>query len=181
MTFYSRLLVFVAAGLLAISPVRAQSDNGGVVPQSDVSGNLTQSDVVFFQTDEARIKMNDVASSLAEALRRGTLGSSVIDGNQQFIVPPTVTALLMGSSVEAVQPFADELTARGLSASEATTLANAAAGLLDGGTVSPPQFLQAVDAFNGAVNGAPAGFLADPPHEFVVVRGVLMALLDGTV
>ena len=47
------------------------------------------------------------------------------------------------------------------------------------GTVTPDQFLSAIQAFNTAVDVAPAGFLSQPPQEFIVVRAVLLALLEG--
>jgi len=190
MTLRVPLFVVAAIGLLAMGavPGYAQNSSGysdGTGATSDMSGTITQSDFYLFQSDEARIRMSDVASSLTQALRTGTLGSSVVRGRQTVSVPPAVSTLLMASSdsevAEAQQSFVDAMTARGLSKDNATALAEATAGLLDGQTVSGRQFLDAIEAFNTIVNTAPAGFLARPPHELVVVRAVLMALLEGAV
>jgi hypothetical protein len=187
MSLRFRIVVLAAVGLLAIGPAYAQvqtqaSDVSG--PSSDVSGNLTQSDVYLFQTDESRIRMADAAAALIQALQRGTLGESVVSGGTPMPISPEVAGLFLASSrtdVRAASPsVVTALTDQGLPRAEAVALARAAAGLLKDETVSPAQFLEAVEAFNAAVGVAPAGFLAQPPSEFVVVRAVLMALLDAT-
>lgn len=184
MTIRNRVFALVVAGLLAVGPVYAQQAQGTDIAgaASDVSGNLTQSDVYLFQTDEARIRMNDVAASLTLALQRGALGESVV-GGRAVSVSPAIADLFMADTErdvrEATQSFADALTARGLSRPDARTLADGVGGLLEGGTVTPDQFLSAIQAFNAAVDVAPAGFLAQPPQEFIVVRAVLLALLEG--
>jgi hypothetical protein len=183
MTLRNRFGLLVVAGLLTFGPAHAQSDNSGAYPQSDVSGNLTQSDLAFFQSDEARIRMNDVATTLAEALQEGTLGASVVSGSQPLSVSPAVSDLFLASSrrdkAAATHAVANALTAQGLPQAPATRLANAVAGLLNDGTASPAQTLDALDAFNAAVDAAPAPFLVQPPSEFLVVRSVLTALMEG--
>ena len=184
MTIRNRVFALVVAGLLAVGPVYAQQAQGTDIAgaASDVSGNLTQSDIYLFQTDEARIRMNDVAASLTQALQRGTLDESVA-GSQAMSVSPAVAELFMADSKRdvrrATQAFVEAMTAQGLSRSDASTLADGVVGLLESGTVTPEQFLGAIQAFNAAVDVAPAGFLAQPPQEFIVVRSVLMALLEG--
>lgn len=185
MRFRDRLLVIVAVGLLAVSPVLAQkspnSDGSGALPMSDASGGITQSDLVYFQSDDAQVRLNDVAESLAQALRSGTLGASVAEGGQSLSVPPAVATLVASAPEEDAvrsRPFVDGLRAQGLPRTEASALAESVAGLLEGGTVAPDQLLQALTAFNEAVDAAPPGFLAQPPHEFLVVRAVLTTLLQ---
>jgi hypothetical protein len=189
MNTLSRLLILLAGVcLLAVGPAQAQTDNGGNTPAtvSDQSGaSVTNSDAVFFQSDEAQIRMNDVASSLTQALQRGRLGPSVVGRNQSVTVPSAVSELFFASSREDVaattQQFLDVLTAKDLPKKEAKALARSVAGLLDGSTVSISQFRGALEAYNAAVNTAPVGFLVQPPHEFIVVRAVLTALLEGAV
>lgn len=184
MTIRTLLLALAVTGLLTVAPVHAQQAQGTDITgvASDVSGNLTQSDIYLFQTDEARIRMNDVAASLTQALQRGTLDESVV-GSPAMSVSPDVANLFTADSKRDVrqttQAFVEAMTARGLSRADATTLADGVVGLLEGGTVTPDQFLGAIQAFNAAVDVAPGGFLAQPPQEFVVVRAVLMALLEG--
>lgn len=178
------MFVMAAVGLLAIGPAHAQQAQGTDVTgsSSDVSGNLTQSDAYLFQTDEARVRMSDVAASLTEALRSGTLGESVVGGSPLSVSPEMTQLFVAGSRSDAKaasKPFVDALMIRGLSQTDATVLAQGVAGLLEGGTVTPDRFLNAIAAFNAAVDEAPVGFLAEPPHEFVVVRAVLKALLEG--
>jgi hypothetical protein len=184
----SSIFVVMAVGTLALVPSPLHAQNGysdGTGSTSDMSGVLTQSDSYLFQSDEARIRMSDVASSLTQALQTGTLDASVVGVGQTVPVPSSVRTLLMASpetSVAAAQrSFVDVLTTRGLPEREANRLAETTAGLLDGGTASPTSFLEAVEAYNAAVNAAPAGLLARPPHELVVVRAVLTALLEGAV
>jgi len=177
------IFALTVVGLLAVGPVHAQQTSGSDVTgsSSDVSGNLTQSDIYLFQTDEARIRMSDVAASLTLALRGGTLDESVV--GQPLAVSPAMADLFLAASKTekraATTPFADALTAQGLPRSDAALLASSIAGLLEGGTITPDRFLAAVEAVNAAVDVAPAGFLAQPPHDFIVARSVLMALLEG--
>lgn len=186
MRFRDRLLVIVAVGLLVVGPVLAQkspnSDGSGALPMSDASGGLTQSDLVYFQSDDAQVRLNDVAESLAQALRSGTLGASVVEGRQSMSVPPAVADVIAPASDQEAerrsQSFGIDLRAQGLPQAEATVLAEAVAGLLEGGTVVPDQLVRALTAFNEAVDAAPPGFLAQPPHEFLVVRAVLSTLLQ---
>ena len=184
MTIRTLLFALAVTGLLTIGPVYAQQAQGTDITgaASDVSGNLTQSDIYLFQTDEARIRMNDVAVSLTQALQSGTLGESVV-GSPAMPVSPEVANLFTADSKrdvrEATEAVVGALTDQGLSQSDANTLAKDIGGLLEGGTVTPEQFLSAIQAFNTAVDVAPADFLAQPPQEFIVVRAVLMALLEG--
>lgn len=184
MTLRDRVLAWLAVGLLAIGPAYAQQAQGTDVTgtSSDVSGNLTQSDSYLFQTDESRIRMNDVAASLTEALRGGRLDQSVA-GGQPMTVAPQVADLLLAPTREArraaAQQFVDALIKSGLPRADARLLADGVGGLLENGTVSPSAFLSAVEAFNKAVNRAPARFLAQPPQEFTVTRAILKALLEG--
>jgi len=180
---------FLLAGLcfLMVVPAQAQrvqgSDVSGNVPLSDQSGVAVNSDAVFFQSDEAKIRMQDAASSLAQALQSGQLGSSVLGGNQSTTVSLIAIDLFSSSSRKTVtaakQAFIAEMTAGGLSNENAKSLANAIAGFLDGGTITSSQFQTALNAYNAAVDAAPAGFLAQPPHEFIVVRAVLTTLLES--
>ena len=185
MTIRNRVFAALAVvGLLMVGPTYAQQAQGTDISgaASDVSGNLTQSDIYLFQTDEARIRMNDVAASLTQALERGMLGESVV-GSRPLSVSSEVADLFMAGSERdarrATQAFVEALTARGLSQPDARTLAEGIGGLLEDGTVTPDQFLSAIQAFNTAVDVAPAGFLSQPPQEFIVVRAVLLALLEG--
>lgn len=180
------LLLFVVS-LVAAGPAAAQSqqsDGAGAVPLSDGSGALVQSDQAFVQSDEVQIRMNDIASTLADALQDGTLGPSVTQTSQSVAVSRPLSDLLLAPSRDArraaEQAFADLLTAMDVPAAEATALVEATAGLLKGGSVQVDQFGPALIAFNAVVNVAPPSFLATPPAEFVAVRAVLMALLDGT-
>ena len=184
MTLRDRVLVWGVASFLAIGPVHAQQAQGTDVTgsSSDVSGTLTQSDAYLFQTDESRIRMADVAASLTEALRSGRLDESVVDGQPRTVSPEIVNLFLADSEADqraAVQHFTDVLRTKGLPRGEARTLAERTAGLLADDTTSPDAFLAAINAFNGAVAAAPAGFLVQPPAEFTVVRAVLLALLEG--
>lgn len=184
MTLRDRVIAWMAVGLLAIGPAHAQQAQGTDVTgsASDVSGTLTQSDAYLFQSDESRIRMNDIAASLSEALREGRLGGSVAAG-PPMSVSSELAALFVADArpdADAAQMLVDALTERGLTAPEARALAESVAGLLNDGTTSPEAFLAAVEAFNAAVDVAPADFLVYPPHEILVVRAVLMALLDGT-
>lgn len=161
-----------------------QSDGAGVVPLSDGSGALVQSDQAFVQSDDVRIRMNDIASTLAEALQDGVLGTSVTQTPQSVAVSRSLADLLLAPSRKArraaEQDLAGLLTAMDVPAAEANALAEATAGLLAGGTVQIDQFGPALIAFNAVVDAAPPAFLVQPPAEFVVVRAVLMSLLDGT-
>jgi hypothetical protein len=184
MTLRDRVIAWAAVGLLVIGPAHAQQAQGTDVTgtSSDVSGTLTQSDAYLFQTDESRIRMNDVAASLSDALRSGRLDESVAGSRPMTVSAPTAALILSGSKAEktaAAQQFAEVLTERGLAPADARLLAEKVAGLLDEGTVTPDAFLAAVEAFNAAVDVAPPGFLTQPPQEFIVVRAVLMALLEG--
>jgi hypothetical protein len=179
------LLLFVVS-LVAAGPVAAQSqqsDGAGAVPLSDGSGALVQSDQAFVQSDEVQIRMNDIASTLADALREGTLGSSVTQVPQPVAVSRAVTNLLLAPSRDArrtaEQAFADLLTAMDVPAAQANALAATTSGLLKDGSVQIDQVGPALTAFNAVVDAAPPSFLAAPPAEFVAVRVVLMALLDG--
>lgn len=190
MHFRDRLLmvlfVMVAVGLCAGVPVLGQdaqnSDSGGALPMSDASGGLTQSDLAYFQSDDAQVRLDDVAESLAQALRSGTLGASVVEGRQSMSVPPAVADVIAPASDQEAerrsQSFGNDLRAQGLPQAEATVLAEAVSGLLEGGSVDSDQLVRALTAFNEAVDAAPPGFLAQPPHEFLVVRAVLSALLQ---
>jgi len=180
------LLLFVVSLVVAV-PVAAQSqqsDGAGAVPLSDGSGALVQSDQALVQSDEVQIRMNDIASALADALQEGTLGTSVTQTSQSVAVSRSLADLVLAPSRDArraaEQAFADVMTERGVPAAEAHDLVTATAGLLKGGAVQIDQFGPALSAFNAVVDVAPPSFLAQPPTEFVAVRAVLMALLDGT-
>lgn len=179
MTLLFRCSLLLAMGLW-VGPVWAQnSDAGGSLPQSDVSGTLTQSDVGFFQSDEARIRMADIASALTAALREGTLGPSITGTARSLAVPDLARDLLLTSSHAETSAFVDLLVAEGIPAADATVLARSVSGLLEGNSLSPTAVRTALHAFNRVVDRAPASFLADPPQEVVVVRLVLVTLLAG--
>jgi hypothetical protein len=177
--------VLVSLLLAGSGPAYAQSDVTGPVPASDVSGTLTQGDLVVFQSDEARIRMADVAAPLAQALRGGALPAEITGSEQPVAVPAGVADLLLASSRREgradAQKLTDALTAQGVPSAPAAALARATRGLLAADQVAPKQFVAALHAFNAVVDGAPAPMLARPPQEFVVVRTVLMALLPGSV
>lgn len=188
MGFYSRVLVPALLFLLATGPALAQrtagaSDVSGALPMSDASGALSQSNQMVFQSDEARIRMADVASILAQALREGSLGAS-LTGKEPMAVPDGTAPLLLASSSaerrQAVQQMTETMTTHGLPKESASAFVDAVAGILEGETVSSEQFLSALRTFNAAVDAAPASFLARPPQEFVVARTVLTILLDAT-
>lgn len=186
MTLRSRFLGLAVCFLLLAGPAAAQSqsDVAGAVPMSDVSGTRAQSDPMVFQSDEARIRLADVAAALGRALRTGTLPASVSGTGQPAAVPGGVADLFLAASRAerraAARQVAETLTAGGLPAAEATALARATAGLLEDGGIRVERFLPALRAFNAVVDAAPAPALARPPAEFVVVRAVLTTLLDGT-
>jgi hypothetical protein len=128
--------------------------------------------------------MADIASSLSQALRDGAIGSGLV-GQQPVVVPSSAADLLLASSRTAkrssARQFRGVLTAEGISAPVAAALAESTAGLIqEGRTVDVNQFMEALGAFNAVVDEAPAPFLLNPPQEFVVIRTVLTALLDGT-
>lgn len=175
--------VFIAVATvgLVVSPVQAQqgSDVTGAVPQSDVSGALTQGDVSAAQSDAVQSRMSSAAEVLVQSMQEGTLE---VDGNEQhFSVPSVVAALLTtgdGESVEQTQHRVVRLlTVEGLPDAEAERLVQATSGLLTERDVAPDQFQRALQAFNAAVDAAPASFLDQPPQEFVVVHAVLSTLL----
>lgn len=187
MDIFLRLLFLAGVCLLMVGPAQAQrgSDVSGNVPLSDQSGVAVNSDGVFFQSDEAKVRLNDVAASLIQALQSGQIGSSVMGESRSMTVSPMVIDLFSATSqknvVATTKAFTDEMTANGLSKNEAKTLAETVAGLLNGGTVTPSQFRDALVAYNAAVDAAPADVLVQPPHDFIVVRSVLMTLLEGAV
>lgn len=187
MTLRSYFLGLAVCSLLLAGPARAQSqsDVAGAVPMSDVSGTLTQSDLMVIQSDEVRIRLADIAASLGRALRAGTLPATVVGTGQPTAVPSGVADLLLAASRAerraAARPFTETLTAQGVPAVQATALARATAGLLEDGEIAAERFLPALHAFNAVVDAAPAPVLAHPSPEFVVVRAVLTTLLDGTV
>ena len=189
MRLFSRVFLSAVATLLLIAPAQAQrsgqsSDVAGVMPQSDGSGALTQSDLIVFQSDESRIRLNDIAGRLSTALQEGRLGRSVATVDAPLMVPSTLTDLFLGSSHGSAKPAARDvvriLVARGLSSGDATRLGRAVAGLLHDGTVDPKQVHDALRAYNQTVERAPAPFLGNPPTEFLVVRAVLTSLLHGS-
>jgi len=184
-TWFRYIVVAVLFSLLSV-PAWAQSvhsDLGGSAPLSDVSGVAAQSDQALLQSDEAQIRMNDVAAALASALREGTLGASVMGGSEPLAVSPRLANLFLASSRTAKRDartsFVAALTARGIPAEHAQALGAATGALLEEDTVDPAQFRSALGAFNAVIDAAPAPVLAQPPVEIVAVRGVLMALLDG--
>lgn len=178
--------------LLTVGPAHAQraqaSETSGhtAAIASDKSGaSVTNSESIFFQSDEAQIRMNDVASTLLQALRRGHFGSSVVRSPQPIPVSPMMANLLAASSRRDVSAarrhFTRALTTANLPLEESEALAQAAAGLLNEGTASALQVQEALNAYNAAVDTAPANFLVEPPQEFILVRAVLVALLEGAV
>jgi hypothetical protein len=184
MTLRDRVLAWAVAGLLAVGPAYAQQAQGTDVTgsSSDVSGTLTQSDAYLFQTDESRIRMADVAASLTDALRNGRLDQSVVGGRSMTVSPETAALFLADSEAEkeaAIQHVTAALTEKGLPLGDARALAERMAGLLTERAAPADAFLAAVNAFNNAVDAAPAGFLVEPPSEFTVARAVLLALLEG--
>lgn len=179
MTLLFRCTLLLAVGLWA-EPVWAQnSDTGGSLPMSDVSGNLTQSDLGAFQPDEAHIRMADLASTLTVALQEGTLDPSLTGMAQPLPVPDHVRDLLLTSARVEMNTLANLLVAQGIPTADATVLARSLSGLFDGDSLSPASVRTALDAFNAIVDGAPSSFLAQPPPEFVVIRAVLTTLLRG--
>jgi hypothetical protein len=187
MTIRLRVLAPVLAFLLlaAGGSAYAQSDVSGPVPASDVSGTLVQGDQVVFQSDEARIRMTELAAALAQALRAGALPADMAGGEQSVAVPAAVADLLLASSRRegraAAQRLTEALTTQGVPSAPATALARATRSLLADDRVAPKQFVEALRAYNAVVDAAPASVLARPPQELVVVRAVLMALLPGSV
>jgi hypothetical protein len=195
MTILSRIFLVVAVLLLgAVEPAWAQNGAGtqGTDPGSSSSATVsdqsgaavTQSDIVTFQADGSQVQLNDVASALTEALQTGTLGASVVGNGQSMVVSPVVTTLFTAHSKQkanAIRQFVEVMTSRGLPGDRAQTLAEATAGLLNGDRIDSAQFQQVLQAFNTAVDAAPARFLMDPPNEFVAVRAILMSLLEGAV
>ena len=187
MTLRSRLLGLALSSLLVAGPAAAQShsDVAGAVPMSDVSGTVAQGDQVVFQSDDARIRMAELAAALAQALRAGALPAGMAGGGPSVAVPAGVADLLLASSRRegraAVQQFTGALTAQGVPSAPATALARATTGLLATDQVAPAQFLGALRAYNVVVDAAPAPVLAQPPRALVVVRTVLLTLLPGSV
>ena len=184
MTISSRILCLLAGAFLIVTPLYAQSnsDVSGAVPASDVSGNLTQSDLFYFQSDESKIRMAEVSASLARALREGTLGASVTSVGPMEISESTAALFLAESRKDRrlnAETFAESLMAAGIPSSEARSLATEVAGVLEGETVDSDRFAAALLAFNEVVDVAPKSFLTAPPTSFVVVRIVLTTLLDA--
>lgn len=185
MPIFSRyLLVTAAALLMTVGSVQAQgSDVGGAVPQSDISGSFVQSDLFFFQSDEARIRVNDIASALAQQFRDGSLGARLGSTGRSIAVTTQSADLFLAPSEErgreAMNRFQNELQIRGVQHRKARVLARSVTGLLEEGTLTPETFASALHAFNAVVNDAPTSFLAAPPEDFVLARIVLSTLLDG--
>jgi hypothetical protein len=181
----SLALVLVLFLITGGGPAYAQSDVTGPVPASDVSGTLLRSDLVVFQSDEARIRMADLAAALTQALRAGALSAGGPGTESLVAVPAGVADLLLASSGHegraAAQQLTDDLTAQGVPTAQAMALARATTGLLATEQVDPEQFLATLHAFNAVVDVAPAPVLIRPPQAFVVVRTVLMALLPGSI
>jgi hypothetical protein len=183
-------LLAVIGCLLTSGPLLAQSraqasDVTGPGQGSDISGStVEQGPQDVLQSDEARIRLADIASKLATALQEGTLGTSVTGALQPMTVSRSLSDLFLeptrkkGRAAEGAL-FAT-LTAAGIPKTDAEALAEATTGLLKNGAIQPSQLRSALHAYNAVVDVAPASFLTEPPSDMVALRVVLMTLLDGT-
>jgi hypothetical protein len=183
-----RFVAFLAVvvGLVLTGPTLAQSrvqasDVSGPGQGSDISGSIVGQDML--QSDEARIRLADIATKLAGALQEGMLGISVTGTQQSMTVSPSFSNLFLEPSRKkgraAEKAFGRMLMTDGIPTAEAAALAEVAKGLLENGSIQLSQFRSALHAYNAVVDAAPASFLADPPSDFVALRVVLMSLLDG--
>lgn len=183
MTFFRRLfpvaLVALAFGLCLIPTQRAPAQcSDCAAPQSDVSGALVQSDLTAFQSDQARVRVDDAHLRLVAALQRGTI---IVHG-EPMAVPPYVVDMLTEQHVledAPVQTLMDRWVARGLSRDHAAAIVTTTGGLLNQEDLDPDALVAAVETFNTAVDAAPPLFLVRAPRSFVVVRTVLMELMDA--
>jgi len=182
-------LLAVAVWLLTAGPILAQSraqasDVSGPGQGSDISGStVEQGPQDVLQSDEARIRLADIASKLATALQEGTLGTSVTGTLQPMTVSRSLSDLFLKPTRKkgrvAEGALFARLAAAGIPEMDAEALAEATTGLLKNGTIQPSQLRSALHAYNAVVDVAPASFLTEPPTDFVTLRAVLMTLLDG--
>ncbi|PQJ34954.1 hypothetical protein BSZ35_10405 [Salinibacter sp. 10B] len=184
MTLFARSILIAAVCVLTASPVWAQNtDTGGSIPQSDVSGSDvsgTLSDLDAFQTEAAQGRLVAVSSQLAQSVRSGVLATG--DGTSVTVSPQMMDLVFVPTRAKrhaASQQLYDLLVGQGVPASEATAFTTALTGLLENETVQPTQLVTALQAFNSVVEIAPTAFLAQPPSDFIAARILLITLLDA--
>jgi hypothetical protein len=186
MSLLSRFVVCLSVvSLMAAGPVWAQNSNtdtGGSIPQSDVSGSIG-SDLGAYPSDAAPVQLNAATSQFVQSLQAGVLGTTN-GGESPVAVSKQVTSLIFTPSPTetewATQQFADELIEHGIPEAEAEALTAALTGLFHDNTIRAAQIRAALEAFNAVVDVAPPSFLTQPPADFETVRTILTTLLDAT-
>lgn len=113
-------------------------------------------------------------------MTQGLQAGRLTVGDQSVAVPALVADVLTTRrpAETSVQALVADLTAHGLSQEHAQTLAEATAGLLGRDRIPSETLVRAIEAFNEAVDAAPASFLSDPPSAFVVLHAVLTEVLQ---
>jgi len=182
----SRALCTCFAVALLHVPALAQSNSDGGGSGSDVSGSdvsgvsseLSRAGDATFASPVVQQRMNAAAGLLRQRLQSGAFLSSNDAVSPQAASAPGLARLLSSANdVDAErQTFVQDLTVSGLQNESALALGNAVSGLLSDETLKAPDYVRAVDAFNAAVDSAPASFLRSPPNSFLVVREVLVEL-----
>lgn len=179
------LFAFLALAFVAAPALAQNSDGGGSgsdVTGSDVAGALSQSGIegAEFASPAVQQRVNSVAAALQQRLSTGMLLSSnepVATGATSSVL---ADLLVKVDETAARGAFVNELVAAGLDAASAQGLADAVAGLLSGSSVEAASLVNAVSAYNTAVDAAPASFLNAPTASFEGVRSVLTQLMTAS-
>jgi hypothetical protein len=116
-----------------------------------------------------------VVSSETERLRReGTIVSPITG----VAIPPEIARVALGMLTDATPAVRDQMTKAlsnsGVSQGVLNQLLSNLPSLLSNPTAG--QLQNALSAFNGFVNNANAGFLVNPPAEFLALHAILLQI-----
>ena len=183
--FFARVLSIglLSAGLVGLAHAQsAQMSDGGGAQVSDASGvSDVSGSMVLGQrqlTKAVLTRIQSRATGLAQSVQRGEIAY----GASTIAVPPSVGNLLTQPNAHRIDGpgIVAALVAADLPEAQAQTLVDAVAELLATPSIDAATFAAAVNGLNDAVEVAPASFLVEPPHEFVVLHTVLSDLLTAS-
>lgn len=183
--FTSRLFLVSAVALILGGHIATAAAQGScsdcIGGGSDVSGVLVSQDALVTFDGDVQARVNATAVTLVQALGGSSTPPASAEWPSEVDADAVALLTTTGADARAARRLlVESLTGAGLPATEASTLADAASGLLATSRVDAAQFLRAVDAFNVAVDVAPDAFVTGPPASFTTLRVALTSLLQAT-
>lgn len=174
----SRIAAAALLVVVAAAPAAAQgTDNAGPGAASLVGGFFVSGTSPVPVNAQAAAAISQAMSTVSQTATSGNLTSPATGQTIPASTGQTIVSLMTAASQEVRAQVRTALSASGVTGAVIDQLMGFMPSLLS--NPLPGQTQSAISAFNGLINNANAGFLANPPVELLAIHAVLVQIANA--